>query len=58
LKKSVEFPILYLKPDQQPDVLNMNRGIWNGPLEGIDVSVPQIQEAPGDYFVFEAAHGK
>ncbi len=49
------YRIIYLKSDQQPDVLNMTCGIWDGPLEGIDISVPQIQEALGDYFIFEPA---
>jgi hypothetical protein len=47
------FRILYLTSEQQPDVLNMTCNIWNDPVGALDLSMPQILEALGDYFDFE-----
>jgi hypothetical protein len=49
------YRIIYLESDKQPDVLNMTCNIWNDPVGALDLSVPQIREALGDYFEFEAA---
>lgn len=49
------YRIIYLQSDKQPDVLNMTCNIWSDPLGALDLSVPQIREALGNYFDFEVA---
>jgi hypothetical protein len=49
------YRVIYLKSDTQPDVLTLTCQDWDGPLQGKDISVPEMREALGGYFSFEFA---
>jgi len=49
------YKVLRLKSEQQPDVARLTCQQWNEPLMGRNISVPQMREALGEYFVFEFA---
>jgi hypothetical protein len=49
------YRVLYLKSDKQPDVLQLVCQKWVDPYIGRDVTVPEMREALGEYFVFEFA---
>ena len=47
------FKNIFLKSEQQPEVMTLICQIWSPPRWGRSVSVPQMREALGDYFSFE-----
>ena len=49
------FKNLFLKSDQQAEVVTMICQVWSPPRWGRSISVPQMREALGDYFSFEFA---
>jgi len=49
------YRVIYLQSDIQPDVLRLTCQDWDGPLQGKDISVPEMREALGEYFSFEFA---
>jgi hypothetical protein len=46
---------LFLKSDEQAEVMTMICQVWASPPMGRSISVPQMREALGDYFSFEFA---
>ena len=46
---------LFLKSDEQEEVMTMICQVWSTPPRGRSISVPQMREALGDYFSFEFA---
>ena len=46
---------LFLKSDEQEEVMTMICQVWSLPPRGRSISVPQMREAVGDYFSFEFA---
>ncbi|HFD79666.1 MAG TPA: hypothetical protein ENK05_04635 [Gammaproteobacteria bacterium] len=44
---------IYLRSDKQPDVLNLMCQRWDLPYGAVNVSVPDMREAVGEYFTFE-----
>jgi len=49
------FKTLFLKSDEQAEVMTMICQIWATPPWGRSISVPQMREALGDHFSFEFA---
>jgi len=47
------FKNLFLKSDQQEEVMTLICQVWATPPWGRSISVPQMREALGDYFSFE-----
>ena len=47
------FKTLFLKSDEQAEVMTMICQVWATPPWGRSISVPQMREALGDYFSFE-----
>ena len=47
------YRVLNLESDTQPDVVKLICQKWDDPLAGRNVSVPQMQQALGDYVSFE-----
>ncbi len=49
------FKTLFLKSDEQAEVMTMICQVWATPPWGRSISVPQMREALGDHFSFEFA---
>jgi len=49
------FKNLFLKSDEQAEVMTLICQVWATPPWGRSISVPQMREALGDYFSFEFA---
>jgi len=47
------YRVLHLKSDKQPNVIKLLCQIWDDPLAGRNISVPQMREALGDYVSFQ-----
>jgi hypothetical protein len=44
---------LFLESGNQPGVRTLTCSVWDDPLYGTDISLPQIEHALGDHFRFE-----
>ena len=49
------YRVMYLQSDTQPGVMQLTCQDWDGPLQGKDITVPEMREALGNIAGFEFA---